>query len=181
MARATTRKHARRRNLVFLDQLRAQLFLIGGRLPLHVEDLFLRPDEFLRLAMALKAPLHLKRRNLHRQRHQVNATVTGRAADAFVDVYAVVEIDKVGQVVDSRPLDGLPRPEAFAHGLKERAVGKYLRMTIHASLRGRDARDGGCFDRGVAIAAIYPFVADVVTVSELNGLLARKERLRVIG
>jgi hypothetical protein len=33
----------------------------------------------------------------------------------------------------------------------------------------------------VTIAAVYPLIADVMTVSELNGLLARKECLRVVG
>jgi hypothetical protein len=181
VTRAATRKNAWRRNLVFINELRAQLFLVGGRLPLHVENLFFRPDEFLWLAMTLQAPLHLKRRNLHRERHEINASMTGRAPDAFVDVYAVVEIDEVGQVMHFRPLDGLTGSVAFTDGLKERAVGKYLRMTIHASLCRRNARDSRRFNRGVTIAAVYPLIADVMTVSELNGLLARKECLRVVG
>ena len=81
----------------------------------------------------------------------------------------------------ARPFNRLARPVALAHGLKERAVGVYLRMTIHAGLRRRYARDGRRFDGRVAVAAVNPFVADVVAVPELHGLFAREVGLRVVG
>ena len=182
MACATTGENASRRNVVLFDKPRALLNLvISCRGPFHVEDFFFRPDEFLRLAMTFQAPLHLKRRDLHRKRHQVYAAMTGRAANALVDMNAVIEIDKVGQVMDPRPLNRLSRSIALAHRLKERAVGKNLRVTIHAGLGRRYAGESRRFYSGVTIAAVYAFIAHVMPVAELNRLFAREVRLRVIG
>jgi hypothetical protein len=182
VACATTGEKTGLWNVVLFDKSLAFLGLvIPGRGPFHVEDFFFRPDEFLRLAVTFQAPLHLKRHDLHRKRHQVYAAMTGRTAHALVNVNAVVEIDEVGQVMDPRPLNRLPRPIALAHGLKEWAVGKNLRVAIHAGLRRRDAGESRRFYGGVTIAAVDAFIADVMLVAELNRLLAREVGLRVVG
>ena len=91
--------------------------------------------------MAFKAPLHLKRLDLPGERHQVNAAMTSRATHTFIDMYAVIEINEVGQVVDSRPFYRLARREAFTHGSQIWAVRPELRMAIHACLGRRDTRE----------------------------------------
>ncbi len=164
-----------------LLKLAPHLYLVSGRLPFHVEDLVLRPEEPFRLAVAFEAPLHLQRCDLPRQRHQVDSPVTGRAAHAFVDVNRMVEINEVWQVVHASPLDGLSSSPAFAHRLKVGAVGEDLRVAIHAGLCRRNASEGRSLNRCVAVAAINPVVARVMLMAELNWLLARNEGERVVG
>lgn len=90
-------------------------------------------------------------------------------------MYAVIEINEVGQVMHPRPFDWLARSPAFAHRLKVCTGGPELRMTIHAGLGRGYAREGGSLDRGMAIAAIYPVISDVMFMAELYGLFARNE------
>src|SRR5262249_49797823 len=84
----------------------------GG--PVHVVDLLFGPDVALRLAVALEAPLHQEGGVLVRQRHLVDRAVAGGAAEALVDVHAVVEVGEVGQAVDAVPGDGLAGAVALA-------------------------------------------------------------------
>ena len=53
--------------------------------------------------MAVEAPAHRERRGLAHQRHLVDAAVAGRAADAFGDMDAVIEVDVVRKVMDAPP------------------------------------------------------------------------------
>src|SRR5205085_11937029 len=109
------------------------------------------------------------------ERHLRYVAVTGRATDAFVHVYAVIEIDVVGQIVDARPLYGFARACALADRFKIGAVGPNLRVTVHADLSRGDSRRGGSFNRSVTIAAINSVIACVMLVAELKGLLALYE------
>ena len=68
--------------------------------------------------MAIDTPLHVERRSLENQRHLIHGAVAGGAADALIDVNAVVEINVVGQAVHSHPLDGLIGAETFADRLQ---------------------------------------------------------------
>ena len=112
---------------------------LSGR-PVHLEHLALWPDEHLGLAMTLEAPLHLKRRRLISQRHQVDSPVTSGASYALVYVNAVIEINEVGQIVNARPLDGVTCAPALSYWFQIRAVRPNLRVAIHTSLRRRNSR-----------------------------------------
>jgi hypothetical protein len=46
-------------DLVFLHEFLPKYDLIRGRLPIHVENLFPRPNEALRIPMAFETPLHI--------------------------------------------------------------------------------------------------------------------------
>lgn len=181
MTGATACEHVCAWDVVIFQQLAAHLDLVWRRLPLHVEYLLFRPDEFFGLAMTGKAPLHLKRFGLPRQRHQINSPVTGRASYAFINVDAVIEIDEVGQVMHARPLNRFSGSPAFKDRLKVRAVCEQNRVAIHAGRSRRNACEGGSLDRRVAIAAINAVVADVMLMAELHGLLNGDECLRVVG
>ena len=123
MTRATAGKHRRSRNVVLPHQLLPFLGLIVIRgWPIHLEHFGLWPDEHLGLAMTLDAPLHLKRRRLISQRHQVNSSVTRRTADTLVYVNAVIEIDEVREIVDPRPPDRFSGSPAFAYRFQIGAV-----------------------------------------------------------
>src|SRR5688500_12115517 len=90
-----TRRTVRLRlDVIVLDQLTAhgQLAL---RLPGHVEYFVARPQELLRLAMALQAPFHAQWRGLPRQRHLINAAVARHASHSLPDMDAVVELNEI--------------------------------------------------------------------------------------
>ena len=53
--------------------------------------------------MAFETPLHVKRLRFPGDRHLVDSTVTGRAADAFCDMDTVIEKGEVRQIVDTIP------------------------------------------------------------------------------
>jgi hypothetical protein len=181
MARAATGQHASALNLIIGDEPLPFFHLIEIlRRPFHVENLVARSDEALRLAMTLNAPFHVERRYLICERHQVNSSVTRRAADSFIHVNAVIEIDEVGKIVDTRPFDRLARAPALTNRFEVRAIGPDLRVAVHASLRRRNARVSELLDRRVTITAIDSIIADVMLVTELNGLLPRKISLSVV-
>jgi hypothetical protein len=81
--------------MIFVHKLRTQFRLIGRILIVNVEDFRLWPDKLGGIAMAVHAPVHIKRVHAVHERHLIHLPVTGRAAHAFVDVNAVVEINEV--------------------------------------------------------------------------------------
>ena len=118
MAGGTACQFVHRPDVVLGHKFFSDLVLICGRFPLHVENLVLGSNIFCRVAMAIDTPLHVERRSLENQRHLIHGAVAGGAADALIDVNAVVEINVVGQAVHSHPLDGLIGAETFADRLQ---------------------------------------------------------------
>ena len=93
------------------------------------------------------------------------------AADALVDVDAVVEIGEVGKVVDAIPLDGHVVAEASAHRFEDGCFGPDLRVAGHAGFGRGNAGKGTLLDGSMAIAAIDAHTGDVVFVAKGNGLI----------
>ena len=124
--------------------------------------------------MTFDAPLHLQCIFLENRRHVVDLAVARRAADAFGNMDAVIEIGKFRQIVNPFPLDRFVIAKTGADRLKIWAVGPDLAMAIHARLRRRHSRGRRSFDRLVAIAAIDTVIADMVLVAELDRLLLLK-------
>src|SRR5580693_5619056 len=93
----------------------------------------------------------------------------------------VVEIRIVGKLMNSGPLDWLPRTEAFPDWFQHRARRPYLPVAIHASLGGGDSGERRGFNGRMAITAIDSVVADMMFVTELNGLLSGNECLCRVG
>ena len=131
--------------------------------------------------MAVQAPLHQQGVGLEYQRHLVDLPMARRAADALIDMNAVIEVDEIGEPVDFHPLDGFVAAIAFADRLEVRRIIEQHRMAIHARFRLRNAGHGGSFDAGVAIAAVNAIVADVMFVAELHRLLTGDVLPRHIG
>jgi len=97
--------------------------------------------------------------------------MASRATDTFVHMNRVIEIRKVRQIMDPHPLERFPGLKAGPHRFKIRTVSPYLFMTAHTDLSRRHARRCRSLHRCMAIAAINAVVADVVFMTELNGLL----------
>src|SRR6266568_8096963 len=97
--------------------------------------------------------------------------MTGRAADPFIDMNAVIEIDEIGQAVHFVPLDRFVGAKALANRFKiGRAIEKH-RVAVHAGLRRRNPGNRGRFHAGVTVTAVDAVIANVMLVAELHGLL----------
>src|SRR5262245_55500025 len=128
VARRTRRQ---RLNLILADETSPQLDLIRRCPVVHLHDGFARPDVLFGMAVTVEAPFHLQRRLLIDQRHPIDTAVTGGAADALLHVHAVVEVDKVWQVVDAHPLQRFVVAKAGADNLEIGAREPNLRVAVH--------------------------------------------------
>src|SRR5262245_57450114 len=130
MARGTARQCS---DLVLLHQFFAQGDLVHRRLVLHVEHLFTGADVALRIAVTVQAPLHIKRILAPHEGHLIDPPMTRRAADPFVDMNAVIEIDKAREIVHARPLERACCAKTFANGLQHGAIAPDPRMAVQAN------------------------------------------------
>src|SRR5947207_15648325 len=98
---------------------------------MQIDNSIRRPEKTLRLPMAIETPTHLKVARFPSERHLVHLAVAGRAADAFVHMDAMVEVNVIRQIVNADPFDrpaGLP---ALTYRLKERSVLPNLLVACH--------------------------------------------------
>jgi hypothetical protein len=167
-------------DLVFGHEPASLLELVRRRSPFHVEDLITRPDKLLRFPVASDTPLHLKRIDLPDRRHEIDPAVAGRATNTLFHVDAVIEIDKVGEVMNTRPLERLIVLPACTNRLEISARRKQLRVAIHARLGRRQACARCNLDRRMTVTAIETIITYVMFVGELDRLLSRHERTRHI-
>src|SRR5262245_20524692 len=110
--------------------------------------------------------------------HQINTSMAGDAANALIQMDAVIEVGEIRQVVDSRPGDGLAVAVALAHRLQHWAIGPDLEVTVHAGLGRRDTSKCRSLDRGMTVSAVDAKGVNVVLVAKLHGLWARHASLR---
>jgi len=158
--------------MVFLDQPLSQCALIFLWLPIHTEDELAWPDEPFRRAMALQAPLHLQGLRLPHQWHAVHPAMTGDTPNALVQVNTVVEVDKIWQIMYSRPDQRLPGAKALPHGGKKGTLSPDMGVTVHAGFSGWNPSKGTHFHGSVTIAAVNTQSTHMMLVAELYWLLA---------
>src|ERR1041384_6753363 len=96
--------------------------------------------------------------------------MTTGTTDTLMNMNAVIEIRKLRQVVNARPLERHARAETRANGFKHWTVRPNLRMTVHADLRRRYSGESRFFNRRVAITAVDSESADVMFVTERDWL-----------
>jgi len=173
VANRTVRKFERRLNVIFPYELPAGRLLIRWRLPAHREHLFARAEELFWMPVTGETPLHVHVCGFPGQRHSIHASVAGFTADAFVDVDAVIEVDKVGKIVYSIPPKGLVLTQARTDGFEHFAVSPDLLVTIHARRCWRNTRKGAHFNGVVAIPAVDPESAHMMRMTERNRLIKR--------
>src|SRR5205823_13661976 len=140
-----------------------------------------RPEVPLWIAVTFQAPGQLEGLRRPGQRHPVDLPMASRAADALLDVDAVVEVDEVAQDVDPIPLQRLTALEALADRLQHRAPGPDLRVAVHAGLGRGHAGERGLLHRGVAVPTVDPVVADMMLVTEWHRLVDRYPLRRHVG
>ena len=118
-------------------------FPLVGCLIAHIENLLAGADKLSRCAMTFQAPLHLQGCELIHQRHLVDRAMARIAADSLVHVNAVIEIHKVGELVDADPLKRFFGTENFTNGFEQCSVRPNLRVAINTCLGGQDSREAG--------------------------------------
>ena len=96
-----------------------------------------RAEVILWRAMALQAPLHVKRLGAPGDRHFVDLAMAGGTTDAFRNMDAVVEISEIGEVI--HPLLQIVESEARGGEF----LVKHLARKWHLELGGISARDCG--------------------------------------
>ena len=88
--------------------------------------------------MTIQTPTHIQRLRLVDNRHGSEIAVARRATYTLGYVDAVIEINKLGQVVNLVPLHGYIRLIAATDEFELGALGQYLRVTTHTCLDGGD-------------------------------------------
>ena len=113
-------------DVVFTNELAALLDLIGRRFPGHVENLIARADLFLGGLVTIQTPAHVEGMSFPGEGHLVHAAMAGGATDAFLDMNAVIEENKIGQLIDAGPLERLAGSKAVADWGEHRGLGPDL-------------------------------------------------------
>jgi len=158
--------------MILLRYLLADFGLIGGWLPIHIGDLIVWPQIFLRTAMAIQAPAHCQLLGLKHEGHLIDLAMTGGAANPLIHVNAVIKIYEIRQPVDLYPHYRFIGAIAFAHRLQVCSVFKQHRVAIHARLGRGNSSLRGDFHTAVTIAAVDAIVTGMMFVAELDGLVA---------
>jgi hypothetical protein len=120
-----------------LHELGTQSALVCWRLVTHFVDLIERAQVFGRVFMAVQAEAHVKSLLFDIGRHLIDTTMTELAANAFIDVDLVAEVDKPGQPVHPVPNDWLAGLPALPDGSQGWTVGRDLAVTGHTGFGGR--------------------------------------------
>jgi hypothetical protein len=126
-------------DVVFADQSLTKCTLVWRRIVIHIDDFICGTQKVLRLSKANETPAHVKRLRFGRKRHPIDPAMTAFAGDALIHVDAVVEINVIGQIVNTCPFNGPSGLPAVADRLKERCVFPNLRMTRHTYFGRRHA------------------------------------------
>ena len=73
--------------------------------------------------MAFQTPVHLQRFGFQREGHLIDPSMAGFTTNALFHMNGVVEIDKIGQIMHSNPLQGLVILSAGPDWFQHRIVG----------------------------------------------------------
>src|SRR5262245_61041411 len=106
--------------------------------------------------------------------------MTGDAANALVQVNAMIKVGKIWEIIHSGPGNRLPCPKTVPHGGKDGAFRPDIGVTIHTGCGGRHSSKGADLYRGVTIAAVDTKPTRVMLMAELHRLLARYTLFRSI-
>src|SRR5690606_22487082 len=102
--------------------------------------------------------------------HLINASVTLRATDTLVYVGTVIEVYKVGKVMNPHPADRLIRTPALTHRFQHSLLGVHLRVTRHTHLGRRYLCMARSLHTEVTVSTVQPETTDVVLMRKLHGL-----------
>ena len=134
----------------------------------------------LRMAVALKAPLHEQRVFTPGHRHLIDGSMARGALNSAMHMNAVIEINKIGQIVYTGPEQRSVLTVTCAHRLERRAVRPHLRVAVHTGLRRWNACKRTVFNRGMAVTTVDSDSRYVMLMTERNRLFTHHARFREI-
>ena len=101
-------------------------------IPVQIGNLVWRPQIRRRVAMALKAESHAERLRLLHLVHLMDLAMAMDAANSTIHVHGMVEVSKIGQLVNLHPGNGFACLGAFTDERQPRIILQNLVMSIHA-------------------------------------------------
>ena len=104
-----------RGNLFISDHPGRELGVIFRRHPRHIGYFISGSQVSGGIAVAIQAPTHAERLSLLDYNHLGHVAVTTDTANASINVDTVIEVSEIGQVVYSKPLEGLRISIALPH------------------------------------------------------------------
>jgi len=125
-------------NVVLLLQNEPLGDLIRRWLPRRIKYFGLGAQKLLWVAVTIQTPTHVQRLRLVDNRHGGEIAVARRATYTLGYVDAVIEINKLGYVMNLVPLHGDIFGIAATDEFELGALGQHLRVTTHTGLDGRD-------------------------------------------
>lgn len=99
--------------------------------------------------------------------------MAGLATNAFLYMYAMIEVDKIRQVVNACPFNGYIVSKTCPNRLEDGGLGPDLGVATHAGLGRRDTGKCSFFNRCVAVAAIDSHAGNMMLVAEGDRLIER--------
>jgi hypothetical protein len=93
----------------------------------------------LRMDMAAQAPAHVKIIHFARERHRFDIPVANPARNAFVNVPAMIEVNEIGNVINTVPDERRVCSIAVAHRLEHLGLVPNNLVTFHTGFRRRDS------------------------------------------
>ena len=106
--------------------------------------------------MTLEARVHRPCPGRDHYGQLIHLPMTGDAANALMNMDAVIEINVVRKIVDACPFNRSPFLEALANRFQPRVIDTDLGMTVHAGFGRRQARKRAVLHGGMAVTAIQP-------------------------
>src|SRR5262245_39284136 len=88
-----------------------------------------------------------------------------------MNMNAVIEVDEVGHIIHTGPVDWPILPKTGAQRLQHGTLRPHLPMAVHADFRRRHSCEWTALDGCVAIPAVQPETADVMLMTERQRLL----------
>src|ERR1041385_5935020 len=88
-------------DVILFDEFCPELCLLRRRNPAEVKNFILRANELFWLTVTTQAIAHGKGARFPGEGHLLDFTMTAGATDPFVDVDAVVKVDKFRKTMDS--------------------------------------------------------------------------------
>ena len=130
--------------------------------------------------MALEAPFHIQGVFLVHERHLVDLAMTGLTSYTLADMDVMLEVDEIGQIVDTCPTQCHIIPVTGADRLEDGSLGPNHRVTGHAGFGRGDTGKSRGFYRGVAVPAVDTHTSHMVFVTERDRLILRNSNLAYV-
>ena len=102
--------------------------------------------------------------------HLIHAPMAFHATDAAADMYGMVKIDVLGNLVDLHPGNGGIIGGAVAHDLQAGIILKHLIVAVHARRGAGQVGKPGFFHAIMAVAAVHTQLPRMNAVRERHGL-----------